>query len=516
MTQIATEKTTYKSKNLAIPCSSKSRSPITKNFLDETINYGLYLPGAKRIGFKTNRPHEWLFALEEYIESDNNLSVDWKEIGHPGPIEQVFAPIVAKSKKVCTVEIHITTGNIFFTGPGNKTFSQAHFPKIHDIVKNKASSQSAISATPLPSTNIQSSHGSPTPTAIEQTLPPTTNNTHQDTEIISLSNHDEKTTTNESKIPRPIKSASPKPKETKSSIPDPLIQSPTSQYPLETVPLPSMEITQIQPATLLESNVIDSDKNHSKEMEKLWDENQSLKNALRTLEAALTTATEALKSVRTTIVKNKEEFDARLQAIEISFENKLSLQGDIERDFTIKCCNSLQKNLDKNNAELSLRISGLQDEVEAKQCTKQTPDLHKSDTPSIETGGDKREATPAPSPKENVSPDGERQVQPATPNNGTPGTVALHHASPPALHHASLQPATPINDTPDTEDDKYVDWFNLTSTPNQSFTANPSDIFESPISTKQQGISPGTDLPYLLAQGRRKPQCFATAITKPL
>ena len=124
----------------------------------------------------------------------------------------------------------------------------------------------------------------------------------------------------------------------------------------------------------------------------------------------------------------------------------------------------------------------------------------------------KREATSAPLLEESAPPDGERQVQPATPNNGTPGTVALHHASPPALHHASLQPATPINDTPDTEDDKYVDWFNLTSTPNQSFTDDPSDIYKSPIPTKQQGISP----PYLLARGRRKPQCFATAITKPL
>ena len=44
--------------------------------------------------------------------------------------------------------------------------------------------------------------------------------------------------------------------------------------------------------------MIDSEKNTPKKVEKLCDENQSLKNALRTLEAALSTATEALKSVR--------------------------------------------------------------------------------------------------------------------------------------------------------------------------------------------------------------------------
>ena len=73
------------------------------------------------------------------------------------------------------------------------------------------------------------------------------------------------------------------------------------------------------------------------------------------------------------MVKENEEFDSRLREIETSFEKKLSLQNDIKRDFTIKCCNSLLKNLDKNNAELSLRISGLQEEVEAKQYTKKNP-----------------------------------------------------------------------------------------------------------------------------------------------
>ena len=129
MTQIATEETTYKSKNLAIPCSTKSRSPITKNVLDETPNYGLYQPNAKRIGFITNRPHEWLSAPEEYIESYYNLSIDWKESGHPVPIEQDFAPIMTKSKKVCTAEIHITIGNIFLLDREIKPFLRLIFPK---------------------------------------------------------------------------------------------------------------------------------------------------------------------------------------------------------------------------------------------------------------------------------------------------------------------------------------------------------------------------------------------------
>ena len=59
--------------------------------------------------------------------------------------------------------------------------------------------------------------------------------------------------------------------------------------------------------------MIDFEKNPSKEMEKLWDENQSLRNAPQTLEAALSTAAEALKSVRVTMVKDKEEFNARLK-----------------------------------------------------------------------------------------------------------------------------------------------------------------------------------------------------------
>ena len=35
-----------------------------------------------------------------------------------------------------------------------------------------------------------------------------------------------------------------------------------------------------------------------------------------------------------------------------------------------------------------------------------------------------------------------------------------------------------------------TNWFNLISTQNQSFTDNPSDIYESPILMKQQGASP--------------------------
>ena len=75
-------------------------------------------------------------------------------------------------------------------------------------------------------------------------------------------------------------------------------------------------------------------------MEKPWDENQSPRNVLRTLETALSTATEALKSVRMTMVKDKGEFNARLKEIKTSLENELSLQNDFERDLTIKYCNS--------------------------------------------------------------------------------------------------------------------------------------------------------------------------------
>ena len=56
------------------------------------------------------------------VESDNNLLVDWKALGDPGLIEQDFAPVMAKSKRVCNVEIPITTGNIFLLDRDTKLF----------------------------------------------------------------------------------------------------------------------------------------------------------------------------------------------------------------------------------------------------------------------------------------------------------------------------------------------------------------------------------------------------------
>ena len=114
---MANEKPTLKSSTFATPCSTRSTSKIAKQFLYEQINFGQYQPTARRIGFKTDRPQQWVIALEEYITTNNNLSTEWRVVGHPGPIEQVFAPIkITGINKICTVEIHITTGNLFFHG----------------------------------------------------------------------------------------------------------------------------------------------------------------------------------------------------------------------------------------------------------------------------------------------------------------------------------------------------------------------------------------------------------------
>ena len=150
------------------------------------------------------------------------------------------------------------------------------------------------------------------------------------------------------------------------------------------------------------------------------------------------------------MVKENEEFDSRLREIETSFEKKLSLQNDIKRDFTIKCCNSLLKNLDKNNAELSLRISDLQEEVEVKQYTKQTPNLHNQ--PNSVTPGYESQS------HLNLS-----EVNESTPQiPQTDSFAPLIEESTSASQHRDIDEEYMVIDC----------WYNLTSTPNISITTS--------------------------------------------
>ena len=216
----------------------------------------------------------------------------------------------------------------------------------------------------------------------------------------------------------------------------------------------------------------DQDRDISREMEELWAENKTLKNALQTLESALKTTTDALKSVRITITTDRADFEKKLNDLELSFENKLSLYTDAENDFTMKSCKAVQKNIDKLNVELSQQISQIR-EKPIKQHHEENDNnnltLQNSSTkptqrfPPVEVEISPTEA--ALSPKENSEQ--VRHTQHDTPSVGT-GT------------------------NPENEEYVTLDWYNLTSTPNQSIIHDSRDLHESPIQREGQAISSPT------------------------
>ena len=72
---------------------------------------------------------------------------------HQDAIEQVVAPIFSPNfKKMCTVDVHITTENIFFTGYDHKEFVRRHLLAMKSIVKN--TTQPPTSNTPTISLSV--------------------------------------------------------------------------------------------------------------------------------------------------------------------------------------------------------------------------------------------------------------------------------------------------------------------------------------------------------------------------
>ena len=118
------------------------------------ITFGQYQLKARRIGFKTERPREWLYSLEDYLRL-HKFTTEWRVVGHQDAIEQVVAPIFSPNfKKMCTVEVHITTENIFFTGYDHKEFVRRHLLAMKSIVKN--TTQPPTSNTPTISFSVHS------------------------------------------------------------------------------------------------------------------------------------------------------------------------------------------------------------------------------------------------------------------------------------------------------------------------------------------------------------------------
>ena len=115
-----------------------ARSKKAKQLSYERITEGIYLPGAKTLGFTTKRPLVWLQEFEPFFAHNPLLKCKWVNTKCPETKLFCETKIHVYSINVPYVTVHIfhSTATVLFKGSQHKLFTSKHFAPIHTICNN--------------------------------------------------------------------------------------------------------------------------------------------------------------------------------------------------------------------------------------------------------------------------------------------------------------------------------------------------------------------------------------------
>lgn len=267
------------------------RSGKAVNLLDEKIDENLYEPRAKTSGFGTLRPLEWMCSFEKCLYSNiEHVSSEWFNITNKdNNINECQLYFYYGGAKFLTLHAFLATGVILAKGKLHREWAEHEFPSFLTYLKSDCTSIKEILPTDEFTQAIKATNVSLNKAASKNSSPPKSDENTQITTSTDLSMITE----------QPKKDAS------SSSV--------------------SAKET---------------------ELDKIWEENMQIKNALKTIEANLLNVNKALENIEQTLQDKDSRFENAIKAFETKIDSRISLEVEI-----------IQKDLDTEIKKISNKLN---------------------------------------------------------------------------------------------------------------------------------------------------------------